>query len=174
MICGEEHFLELARRQSSRFWSKVKIGESRDSCWTWTAGVDKNGYGKFQITCKKNGRTWQKHVRAHVLSWELNNGIVGRGRVVMHSCDNPSCVRPSHLSSGTNAENRRDSLVKGRVPRGEASGASRISQQTAIDIIRLHRVGMRFCDISKKLGVSKSIARRVSLGFCWKHIRNEV
>ena len=36
--------------------------------------------------------------------------------VVMHLCDNPSCINIAHLKAGTFAENNHDMSVKGRAP----------------------------------------------------------
>lgn len=41
-------------------------------------------------------------------------GPIPAGRVVMHSCDNPCCVRPSHLTVGSVADNQADMASKGR------------------------------------------------------------
>ncbi len=88
-----------------RFWEKVdiKIGH----CWEWTRHKDKDGYGRLRAN--------NKDLRAHRLSWEINNNKpVPPGMSVIHSCDNPSCVNPAHLSVGTNKENTLDSIRKGR------------------------------------------------------------
>jgi hypothetical protein len=73
--------------------------------------VGPNGYG--QIGGTVDGRQERKY--AHRLAWELaNNRPVPDGLVVMHSCDNPRCVNPSHLSVGTQSQNIHDSIRKGR------------------------------------------------------------
>lgn len=68
------------------------------------------GYGQLRI----HGRAWLAHRLAYC-------AYVGgpEPKCVMHSCDNPSCVNPAHLSGGTQADNMRDMAAKGRnrVPR---------------------------------------------------------
>lgn len=39
------------------------------------------------------------------------------GQVVMHSCDNPACCNPRHLSVGSQSENMQDCSYKGRMGR---------------------------------------------------------
>lgn len=89
-----------------RFWSKVDI-RGDDECWEWRAARDpKNGYGRFGIHPKTFG--------AHNLAWILTNAEdVEPGLVVKHSCDNPPCCNPAHLSKGTVAENAREAVERG-------------------------------------------------------------
>lgn len=110
-------WLEHARSQAARFWSKVSAG-GPDECWPWTAGTDKDGYGKFAVTLPPlGGRSPQKHVRAHRLAFLLVHGVAFG--LVLHSCDNPPCCNPGHLRDGTQSQNVRDSVERGRF-RGNA------------------------------------------------------
>jgi hypothetical protein len=53
-------------------------------------------------------------MRAHRYSWQIAFGEIPSGLCVLHRCDNPSCVRHDHLFLGTQAENMRDRIRKGR------------------------------------------------------------
>lgn len=85
-----------------RFWAKVN---KTDGCWLWTASAWR-GYGIFWA----DGRRW----KAPRYSWALVNGPIPSGLMVCHRCDNPPCVRPSHLFIGTMSDNIRDAYAKGR------------------------------------------------------------
>lgn len=87
----------------ARFWKKVR---KTDDCWEWTGSRSVKGYGNFSI----NGR----FIRASRYSYELHFGPIQDGLFVCHRCDNPTCVRPDHLFLGTNSQNIRDCVEKGR------------------------------------------------------------
>ncbi len=95
---------DVHARLAERFWSKVVRGEG---CWIWAASVDDHGYGRFGI-----GRL--RIEPAHRVAWMVANGPIPDGLSVLHRCDNPPCVRPDHLFLGTQRDNMRDMIAKGR------------------------------------------------------------
>jgi hypothetical protein len=90
------------------FDTRYKIMPS--GCWEWIGSKNDFGYGLLLID--------KVQIRAHRYSYERSKGPIPRGLVIMHSCDNPPCVNPDHLSLGTRLENNRDAAHKGRTPSG--------------------------------------------------------
>ncbi len=86
-----------------RFWSKVNTS---DECWEWQGARSKSGYGII----------WNKgeNCSAHRISWELFNSQIPEKTMVLHHCDNKTCVNPKHLFLGTAKDNTRDSVNKNR------------------------------------------------------------
>ena len=89
-----------------RFW---RLAEIVGGCWPWRGTINANGYGQFRI-----GRRGPV-LSAHRVSWELHNGPIPSGKIIMHSCDHPWCVNPDHLSVGTQKDNMADCAAKGRI-----------------------------------------------------------
>ena len=83
--------------------------EKTDYCWLWVGGKGLKGYGRIQ-----EGGQGSKHLLSHRVSYEMHKGDIPSGLVVMHICDNPSCVNPEHLRVGTQSENILDAIKKGR------------------------------------------------------------
>jgi len=78
-----------------RFWSKVN---KTDTCWLWTAGRDKRGYGRFR-------NAEGKVERAHAVAYKMLVGPVPPKHEVDHRCHNKACVRPDHLRAATRKQN---------------------------------------------------------------------
>jgi hypothetical protein len=84
----------------------VVAGSVDHRCWTWTGTRNGDGYGQLTVDCQQR--------LAHRVSVALHQGSIDYNQVVLHACDNPSCVRPSHLTPGTQSENMQDMVAKGR------------------------------------------------------------
>lgn len=100
-----------------RFWARI---EQTETCWNWIGGKRRKGYGAVEWDGRKRG--------AHQVAWELVNGPIPPGKHVLHSCDNPSCVRISHLRLGTNKENHAERVAKGRSSKHGGGAARRRAQ----------------------------------------------
>lgn len=92
----------------------AKITETRytidpdTGCWNWIRSKNKDGYGRvFDWENKK-----LKY--AHRVSYEVHKGTIPQGLMVLHDCDNPSCVNPDHLHIGTAAMNAAECIARGR------------------------------------------------------------
>lgn len=103
-------------RVVAAFWSKVNVPQDRldkDYCWEWRASLDRHGYGQFKPVVGANP------LRAHRVAWEIWNGRdVPGGLLILHSCDNPKCCNPNHLSPGTHKQNSEDMVKRGRAYKG--------------------------------------------------------
>jgi len=84
-----------------------KVEKLDNGCWFFTGAKLSSGYGKISVTRSKPGF-------AHRVSYEVFNGQIPDGYVVMHTCDNPSCVNPEHLVAGTQKQNWLDARGKCR------------------------------------------------------------
>lgn len=89
------------------FWDFVERGLSTQECWPWTGSKNPKGYGLL-------GPQYKPYRRAHRYVWFLANGEIPKGLLVLHTCDNPSCVNPDHLWLGTAQDNTTDMMQKGR------------------------------------------------------------
>lgn len=162
-----------------RFWRKVRKTES---CWLWIGSKRNKGYGAF-VWSTSAGDIIQG--RAHRFAWEMAFGPVPSGLCVLHTCDNPSCVRPEHLWIGTKSDNNRDMLTKGRrvlggsktgiayckYEKGEQHHNARITPEIVKSIRETHaRGGISLGTISRQHGMSVSHIFRIVNRKAWKHV----
>lgn len=89
-------------------------------CLVWPYQLNRTGSGYGQVTI--SGR--KEYV--HRVAWELTNGPIPAGLQVLHRCDNPPCFEPDHLFLGTQADNIRDALAKGRLDTTTGAEASKV------------------------------------------------
>lgn len=166
------------------FESKVSRPNAYD-CWEWLAYKLKAGYGCFNGLGVKS--------LAHRLAFQLYKGRIPEGLVVIHACDNPSCVNPSHLSLGTPKDNMDDMWNKGRGVVGKRySGNENISRRKpellthgsehwkaklTEDDVRYIMENFKRRDkefgtkgLAAKLGVTQAAVSKVVRGINWNHV----
>lgn len=145
---------------AERFWSKVNTdGE----CWEWQASKrsGKWPYGKFGVNGKDGG--W---IHAHRMSWMLEHGAIPEGKVVCHKCDNPSCVRPSHLFLGSLKDNTQDMIRKGRNNPG-----AKYDVRTIQRVKELRQMSLTAVAIAEILEISPWTVHAVDRGEQWAHVQ---
>lgn len=143
-----------------RFWQKVASSKDVTECWLWLGNKDKYGYGRLGWLRGAMGIT-RGHIRAPTLSYWLNKGRMPKGIVIMHTCDNPSCVNPNHLIAGTHSQNFKDAAIKGRLGRNIYSS---IPFNKVIQAKSMYVNSQTIRQISAALKISPSTAWRYIAG----------
>lgn len=100
---GNQHF---TIHPMKRFFANVDC--PGQDCWEWKgAKVGGTEYGSFNVAGKR--------LRSNRAAWLLLRGPIPDGLHVLHRCDNPPCCNPDHLFLGTQLDNIRDAIAKGRM-----------------------------------------------------------
>lgn len=148
---------------AERFWEKVDC--TGDGCWEWRASTARTGYGKF-------GVSHQKWVAAHRIAFGLEHPATDlTGLHVLHRCDNPPCVRPSHLFLGTNHDNILDMSAKGRANHGGVhNGGATLDDAKVLIIIDRLAAGEPSKRIARDYGISAETINGIRRGQRWQHI----
>lgn len=136
-----------------RFWRRV---EKSSGCWIWTGYVDYWGYGRFR------GFDGKK-ILTHRFSWEIHNGPIPPGNLVLHRCDVTRCVNPAHLFLGTNSDNCHDRDLKWRL--------SHKLTEEEIRKIRAFGYSVSGSSLAAMFGVSRSNIDCVRSGKTWRHVK---
>lgn len=167
---------ELSEKHKTKFWSRVNKNGSVQThcrklgaCWEWTDATCK-GRAVFNIKAE--------HFYSSRISWWMHFGQIPPGQQVLHKCDNPLCVNPDHLFLGTQAENMRDMIKKGRnvavikpgyAPRGMKSGNAKLTDAIVLEIRALCTT-QNCAAVGRILGINRhqvwSVHRRKS----WSHL----
>lgn len=153
---------------SERFWLRVQKSKG---CWTWRGNPDRWGYGRFYF----GGGT----MLAHRASWVVHFNDPGDLNV-LHKCNNPICVRPSHLYLGTDRDNTRDRIAAGTQSDGRPGfcrnvgskhAQSKFTEEDVVLVRAMVKSGFfTRKDVQRIFGVSKTAVRSALLGVSWRHV----
>lgn len=147
------------------FWNNV---DRTQGCWLWKGGKNERGYGKFTMPYQRDKRMY-----AHRFSFLLTRGEIPDGLLVLHSCDNPSCVRPEHLRLGSAMDNSRDAVQRGRHRHGVTWGESVTNRKlnwSQVQEIRAKYVPRKVTHVrlAEQYGVSTNVVKLILNGRAWQ------
>lgn len=137
-------------RQDELLWQKITKGDPA-ACWPYKGACDVHGYGR---PAKFNKRYY-----AHRRIYEIVNGPIPEGMLVLHTCDNPPCCNPAHLKLGTESDNRRDMVLKKR-------HHTKLTVEQVREIRSSTELGK---DLAARFGVTDSTVCAIRRGERWKY-----
>ena len=147
--CGTKYRPKADPR--GRFWAKV---EKTESCWLWRGGLSSGRYGQFHFM--------GGYAAAHRVAWFLEHGDWPPGGLfVCHTCDEPKCVRPSHLFLGTHTDNMVNRSKKLR-------GPNRLTPAQVTEARSRCAAGESHTAIANSLGVGRKTISHIANGATWK------
>lgn len=154
----KEQKIEKIRYKFEKF--VIKNG---NQCWKWK-GSWGGGYPQININ--------KRIIRGHRASYLLNISDIPSGMFVLHKCDNKECCNPEHLFLGTQKDNMRDKINKGRsnIVRGEKCSFAKLKTNDVLKIKLMIKNGILLSNISKIYNVSDTLIRKIKNNKVWKHI----
>jgi HNH endonuclease len=140
----------------------IKCLVTDNGCWECISHA-LDSQGKYPVITRGN-RYW----RLNRYIYTLYKGEIPKGHVVMHICDNPKCVNPAHLKTGTPKENSMDMVIKGRQAKGVKNGGGVKLDEEKVRAIRKDTRSLQA--IADHYGISKKLVLNVKQRKNWRHI----
>ena len=152
-------------QQRLGLWTRydAKVIKTPSGCWEWQGAKTPKGYGLIGVGPKAD-RTL---CYAHRLAYWRNTSVDPADMLVLHSCDNPSCCNPDHLSLGTSKANSQDMVAKGRQCQGERTNGSKLRDA---DIPHIRSDRRSLTTIASIYGVDPKQIHRIKQGVAWRHV----
>lgn len=159
----------LTTSDKDRFLKKVIIPDDHALCWEWIAWKNKKGYGAIGFRDLGN-------IPAHRFSYLLHKGDFDQTKIVCHTCDNTSCVNPSHLFVGTHSDNMKDKIKKGRAKNppphlGINHHKSKVNPKTVKEIRALFEKGVSQTELASIYSLHTSSMHNICRKKTWKDVK---
>ena len=138
---------------------RVLVVES--GCWEWQGHKNPLGYGQVRVDSKL--------FLVHRFVYMRVKGWFSPELVIRHSCDNPACCNPSHLSAGTQDDNVQDSVVRGKLNQGESNGRSKLTELDVTAIREAHAAGKTQAALAREFGVNRSCIWKIVHKVHWSN-----
>jgi len=131
-----------------------------NNCWIWQGAKHKQGYGNISYRGKP--------LLIHRVSWVVYKGKISEGIKVCHICDVTSCCNPDHLFLGTQKDNMKDAVKKGKFEnRNVVKVRNKLNFEQVKEIKKLSKQGMKRKDLQVKYEVGRTCIAKILTGRSW-------
>ena len=128
-----------------------------EGCWEWNGRRNNEGYGQLEYR--------RKATRAHRVAYMAWVGPIPEGMLIRHTCDNPPCINPDHLTPGTNHDNTMDKVARKRL------GRVAILDEDDVRAIRAGLArGVSAASLARAYGVHQTTISNIRTGKRWSHV----
>lgn len=157
---------------------KNSIKNPITGCLEWQKSKNVKGYGTINYTRAKNDNG---AILVHRVVWMKMNGEIPKNKLIMHVCDNPSCVEITHLLLGTAAQNTKDMMEKNRhrKPYSKQShillrSTAKLTVEQVKEIKRLLLLKVTAREIAKQTNASINSIYSIKGNKTWAHIDSHI
>jgi hypothetical protein len=141
------------------FWNRVLKTET---CWIWIGATLPTGYGVFRRNKKLN---YAHRYVLELLGFDLSD------KVVLHTCDFPTCCNPDHLKIGTHADNVADKVSKDRHVKGSACNLATVLDEDKVRSIKQDfKAGLSNKNIALKYNIDPTLVSKIKNNHAWSHV----
>lgn len=114
----------------------------------------------------------RKARRVYAIAFDLDGRGLHEDLLALHSCNNPSCVNPSHLRWGSQKENLRQAIDSGRAPHqgrvaGEKNGNAKL---TSDQVAEIRSSTGNQSEVARRYGITRSLVSHIRLRRAWGHV----
>lgn len=164
---GRPRLIATLQQAKLAFWRQVKKQPGKDACWLWVGDhFDNDGYGVVNGSLRRFFGT----ARTSRISLLLTKGLP-KHKFACHTCDNPPCVRPKHLYSGTHRQNTDDAMIRSRYQVGAARYNALLTPKLIRKIRRLRNSKrLSYDHLASLFHMSQTTMRRVVQRKTWRHV----
>ena len=145
-------------------YSRSKLNPET-GCLEWQGAHTPFGHAQVRFRGKL-------YLVSHVVWMLVHNVILEKGSCVLHTCDNPPCIEPSHLFLGDRKVNAEDRAAKGRSAnsKGENNPNSRLTESDVRDIRDRSDAGESLTSLADEYHISVVMVSNIHHRKNWKEL----
>lgn len=151
--------LGLNKRQLVEYClDQTEQGGPNGECWIWPFGKTSSGHTLIFYKGK------QYYIHRLVARLEFGKPSF-KNALVLHKCNNPSCINPFHLYYGNKSNNTIDSIKAG------THNTTKLTEKKVKKIRRMYMKEITKQKLAVKFGVSKYCIEDIINYKTWKHVK---
>lgn len=132
-------------------------------CILYIGTLTRKGYGA--LPSARHGTR-----KAHRVAYIETYGAIPTGLHILHHCDIRNCIEPTHLYAGTNLDNIKDRVARGRsyIQQGESGANHKLTEIEALEILASNESQR---SLARRYRVTQGCISKLKLRKTWQHLK---